>query len=82
MASITHALFETSSGYAIFEVKLFESIGQASKETQDSIKDLAKFGKMVNLMSFSPFKTAAHALENINDISEGAWLNYWLRKRN
>jgi len=68
----SHLLFESSSGYAIFEVKLAEDIGSKSKEIQESIKDLGKFGKMVTLQSFSPFKTAAQALENINDISEGA----------
>ena len=69
---VTHLLFESSSGYAIFEVKLAEDIGSKSREMQESIKDLGKFGKMVQLLSFSPFKTAAQALENINDISEGA----------
>lgn len=67
----THALFETSSGYAIFEVKLSEDIASESIQWQASIQDLAKFGKIVNLLSFIPFQSAAHALENINDISEG-----------
>ncbi|KAI0917069.1 snoRNP complex protein nop56 [Taiwanofungus camphoratus] len=67
----THALFESASGYAIFEVKLKESVGAMTKAVQESLDDLAKFGKMVTLISFSPFKSAAHALENANDISEG-----------
>ncbi|KAG2745422.1 Nop-domain-containing protein [Suillus brevipes Sb2] len=67
----THALFESASGYAIFDVKLHENIGSRVKSVQDSINDLSKFGKMVTLVSFSPFKNAADALENINDISEG-----------
>jgi len=67
----THALFETASGYAIFKVNFKEDIGSRSKAVQDSIDDLAKFGKMVSLTSFSPFKSAAHALENANDVSEG-----------
>jgi len=67
----THALFETASGYAIFQVDFREDIGFKSKQVQDSINDLAKFGKMVSLISFSPFKNAAHALENANDVSEG-----------
>ena len=76
---VTHVLFESSSGYAIFEAKLTEDIGSRSSAVQESIKDLAKFGKMVSLMSFSPFKSAAQALENINDISEGAYRTiYWL----
>ena len=67
----THILFESASGYAIFEVKLKEEVAAMTKAAQDSIEDLAKFGKMVSLMSFSPFKSAGHALENANDISEG-----------
>ncbi|KAI0315603.1 Nop-domain-containing protein [Amylostereum chailletii] len=67
----THLLFESASGYAIFEVKLREEVAAMTKAVQDSIQDLAKFGKMVSLVSFSPFKSAAHALENANDVSEG-----------
>jgi len=68
---VTHALFETASGYAIFKVNFKEDIGSRSSAVQDSIDDLPKFGKMVTLASFSPFKSAAHALENANDVSEG-----------
>lgn len=68
----THALFETASGYAIFEVKLHDAVGSQTKAVQDSISDFSKFTKMVSLISFSPFKSAADALENINDVSEGA----------
>ncbi|KAH0826152.1 hypothetical protein J3R83DRAFT_5567 [Lanmaoa asiatica] len=67
----THALFETASGYAIFEVKLHDVVGSQTKAVQDSINDFSKFTKMVSLLSFSPFKSAADALENINDISQG-----------
>ncbi len=67
----THILFESASGYAIFEVKLREEIAAMTEAVQNSIQDLGKFKKMVSLMSFSPFKNAAHALENANDISEG-----------
>lgn len=69
--AVTHILFESSSGYAIFEAKLSEDIGSKTKAVAESLQDLAKFGKMVSLMSFSPFKSAAQALENINDVSEG-----------
>ncbi|KAI0263973.1 Nop-domain-containing protein [Gloeopeniophorella convolvens] len=67
----THLLFESASGYAIFEVKLREEIAALTQDVQNSIQDLAKFGRMVSLVSFSPFKSAAHALENANDVSEG-----------
>lgn len=69
---VSHVLFESASGYAIFEVKLQDALASKTQEWQKSIDDLAKFGKMVNLLSFTPFKSAAHALENANDISEGA----------
>ncbi|KIY51519.1 Nop-domain-containing protein [Fistulina hepatica ATCC 64428] len=68
---ITHALFESASGYAIFDVKLTDDIGAKSQTFQESIQNLQKFGKIVSLKSFIPFKTAAQALENANDISEG-----------
>ncbi|KAF4606559.1 NOP5/NOP56 family protein [Pleurotus pulmonarius] len=67
----THALFESASGYAIFEVKLTDDIALKSEAMQSSLKDLSKFGKIVSLLSFSPYKSAAQALENANDISEG-----------
>ncbi|KII86814.1 hypothetical protein PLICRDRAFT_113593 [Plicaturopsis crispa FD-325 SS-3] len=68
---VSHVLFETASGYAIFEAKLHEDIGAKTPAAQASITDFAKFSKMVSLMSFSPFKSAAEALENANDVSEG-----------
>ena len=68
----THALFETSSGYAVFEVKLHDAVGSLEKAVQSSIDDYSKFSKMVSLVSFAPFQNAAHALENMNDISESA----------
>ncbi|KAL0061456.1 Nucleolar protein 56 [Marasmius tenuissimus] len=73
---ITHALLESSSGYGLFQVKLTEDIAAHTQAAQDSIKDLSKFGKMVSLMSFAPFKNAAHALENANDVSEGIVNDY------
>ena len=68
----THILFESASGYAIFEVKLRDELASMTEAVQKSIQDLGKFKKMVTLLSFSPFKNAAHALENANDVSEGA----------
>ncbi len=70
---ITHALLETASGYAIFKVDLAEQIAAQTPAAQASISDYAKFQKMVSLVSFSPFKSAGHALENINDVSEGIY---------
>ncbi|GAA94153.1 uncharacterized protein L969DRAFT_72697 [Mixia osmundae IAM 14324] len=68
---MSHALFETAAGYALFSVSLQEEIGQKTKSVQESISDYGKFSRIVKLASFYPFKDAAHALENANDISEG-----------
>ena len=68
----THILYEGSSGYAVFECRLYEDIGSRTQEVQSSIQDFKKFSKMVTLLSFSPFKSASHALENVNDVSEGS----------
>ncbi|EJU03375.1 Nop domain-containing protein [Dacryopinax primogenitus] len=71
MSAPTHLLFESAGGYALFETKMFEEIGMQTKQVQDSIEDLHKFGKLVQLKSFAAFKNAANALENINDVTEG-----------
>jgi len=67
-------LFECASGYALFERLESEEIGQELADVQKSVTDLQRFGKVVKLKSFVPFKSAAHALENINDVTEGAAL--------
>ncbi|KAJ3325827.1 snoRNP complex protein nop56 [Blyttiomyces sp. JEL0837] len=64
-------LLETASGYALFERVQSEEIGQELEEVQKAALDLAKFGRYVKLKSFAPFKSAAHALENMMDVSEG-----------
>ena len=64
-------MFELASGYALFEKQAADIIGQADADFQDSIQDLAKFGKFLKLKSFLPFKSAADALQNCNDVSEG-----------
>ncbi|KAJ2718624.1 Nucleolar protein 56 [Coemansia sp. Benny D115] len=69
--TLTHVLYESASGYALFEIKQAEKIGVKLAEVQASIKDLAKFSKILTAKSFVPFKNAADALENINDVSEG-----------
>ncbi|KAK9722083.1 Nucleolar protein 56 [Basidiobolus ranarum] len=68
---VNYVLFESASGYALFERLESEEIGSKLDEVQESFLDLAKFGKMIKLKSFVPFKSAAHALENANDVSEG-----------
>ncbi|KAL2045512.1 hypothetical protein N7G274_001940 [Stereocaulon virgatum] len=70
--SIDYLLHESSVGYAIFQViHQADTVGNRLREVQDSVQDLAKFGKMVKLVSFAPFSGAAQALENANEVSEG-----------
>lgn len=76
--SLTHVLFEGASGYALFTVQMQEEIAAKSKQLQESIADISTFSRMVTLASFLPFTSAAQALENANDVSEGI-LNPHLR---
>ena len=70
--AIEYLLFEEPTGYAVFKVKLNQdNIGSKLKEVQEQINDFGGFTKLVELVSFAPFKGAAEALENANDISEG-----------
>ena len=69
--SLTHVLFEGASGYAVFTVQMQEEIAAKSKQLQESIMDFSIFSRMVTLASFLPFTSAAQALENANDVSEG-----------
>lgn len=46
-------------GYSLFKVAhQGDSVGNALKEVQEGVNDLAKFGKMVELSSFLPFEYA------------------------
>jgi len=68
---VLYCLFEHAAGYAVFKVHSTEEIGALLPEVQESVTDLERFGRLVKLVAFSPFKNAANALENINSISEG-----------
>ena len=63
-------LFETAAGYSLFEVIGIDELGQSADAVQQSTLDLARFGKVVKLTAFAPFKNAAHALDEVNAISE------------
>ncbi len=57
MAHINYLLHESALGYGIFEVThQADSVALRLKEVQDSLQDLAKFGKMVKLVNFSPWR--------------------------
>ena len=69
-------MYEHAAGYAVFKVIAQEEIGVLLPEVQESVGDLARFGKLVKLQAFSPFKSGANALDNINCISEGLFHVY------
>ncbi|CAI5738717.1 unnamed protein product [Hyaloperonospora brassicae] len=71
MGANTFVLFESASGYALFEVVESEEIGGLVAEVQAAIADVSSFGRIVKLKAFQPFTSAENALENINNISEG-----------
>jgi len=57
MSAVDYLLHESSVGYAVFEVvHQPETIGNRLKEVQDAAQDLAKFGKMIKLVSFAPWR--------------------------
>jgi hypothetical protein len=57
MSAIDYLLHESSVGYAIFQVvHQADTIGSRLKEVQDAAQDLAKFGKMVKLVNFAPYR--------------------------
>lgn len=68
---VLYTLFEHAAGYAVFKINSSEEIGALLPEIQEAVTDLERFGRIVKLVAFNPFKTAANALENINSISEG-----------
>ncbi|KAF2278409.1 Nop-domain-containing protein [Westerdykella ornata] len=77
MSSVDYLLNENSVGYAIFKVvHQPDTIGNRLKEVQDAVQDLAKFGKMVELVGLAPFQGTQDALREINDVSEGIMSDY------
>ncbi|PCD31277.1 hypothetical protein AU210_010932 [Fusarium oxysporum f. sp. radicis-cucumerinum] len=77
MSHIDYALYESPVGYALFKVvHQQDAVGLKLKETQAAVNDLAKFGKMVKLANFSPFRGHVEALENINLVTEGIVSDY------
>jgi nucleolar protein 56 len=57
MTTVDYVLFEQSIGFSLFQVVAQpETIGNRLKEVQEASQDLAKFGKLVKLVSFAPFQ--------------------------
>ncbi|PJF19772.1 Nop-domain-containing protein [Paramicrosporidium saccamoebae] len=71
MSNTLYVLFETAYGYALFERLESDEIGQELDAVTAAMQDLGKFGRAIKLQAFLPFKNAAEALQNINEVSEG-----------
>lgn len=56
-SNVDYLLHESAIGYALFELVLqADTVGNRLKEVQDAAQDLAKFGKMVKLVNFAPYR--------------------------
>jgi nucleolar protein 56 len=64
-------LYESASGYALFERTGGEEIAERGLEVQQQLQDFKNFSKNIHLRSFTPFASSENALQNINDVSEG-----------
>jgi nucleolar protein 56 len=64
-------LFESSSGYGLFETLDMDVIGESIEKVQETTQNADKFGRVVKLHGFKPFTSAANALEQVNCVSEG-----------
>jgi nucleolar protein 56 len=65
-----YLLYESASGYGLFSVTATDEANQTGDAVQKTYTDLARFGKMVKLAAFSPFTSAANALENVQAIAD------------
>ncbi|KAG2265090.1 hypothetical protein Bca52824_072169 [Brassica carinata] len=66
-----YLLYESSSGYGLFEVHGLDEIGQNTEAVRSSVSDLSRFGRVVQLTAFHPFESALDALNQVNAVSEG-----------
>lgn len=73
-----YLLFESSLGYALFEVRK-EPTALDTSAGQKSITDYSLFKQLVDLVAFAPFLNPQHSLENANAISEGILHEYLFR---
>jgi nucleolar protein 56 len=60
-----YILYESASGYCLFEKEEFDEAGGQLSKIQKAIMDIQRFSKMVKLAAYTPFTTAEDALENI-----------------
>ncbi|KAF7833965.1 nucleolar protein 56 [Senna tora] len=68
-----YVLHESASGYALFHAHGLDEIGQNTEAVRNSVSDLNRFGKVVQLAAFLPFESALDALKQCNAVSEGSF---------
>jgi nucleolar protein 56 len=66
-----YLLYESASGYGLFLAHGLDEIGQNTEAVRNSLSDLNRFGKVVQLTAFHPFESALDALNQCNAVSEG-----------
>lgn len=66
-----YLLYESSSGYGLFHANGLDEIGQNTEGVRNSVLDLNRFGRVVQLSAFQPFESALDALNQCNSVSEG-----------
>ncbi|XP_022737603.1 nucleolar protein 56-like isoform X1 [Durio zibethinus] len=66
-----YLLYESASGYALFQAQGLDEIGQNSEAVRNSVVDLNRFGKVVQLTAFQPYESAVDGLNQCNSVSEG-----------
>ena len=70
MSGTMFILFEAASGYSLFEVTGLDELQAQADAVQQAVSDMNRFGRVVKLIAFVPFKSAADALEQVNAVSE------------
>ena len=70
MSGALFALFESASGYSLFEIIGLDELQQQADAVQQAVADMNRFGRVVKLTAFLPFSSAADALEQVNAVSE------------
>ena len=70
MSGTMFILFEAASGYSLFEITGLDELQAQADAVQQAVSDMNRFGRVVKLIAFVPFKSAADALEQVNAVSE------------
>eukprot|EP00434_Breviolum_minutum_P005699 symbB.v1.2.005021.t1/scaffold288.1/size478366/51 len=67
----TYLLYESAAGFALFLKKEFEETAETEEEVQNAILDPKKFGKIMGLHAWTPFRDAEDALNQTNSVAAG-----------